>query len=89
MAELVSAHALAAAGDVAAFREYRGPWDASLSSAAAEGGHLELLKFLREAGCAWDEDVCSYAADGGHLEVRHFCRFLPSCSLRCASCCFV
>ena len=31
-------------------------------SYAAEGGHLEVLKWLRENGCPWNKYTCSYAA---------------------------
>ncbi len=36
---------------------------------AAKNGHLEVLKYLRSAGCPWDKWVCNYAAKHGHLEV--------------------
>mgnify|MGYP001030254524 CR=1 FL=1 len=35
---------------------------------AAKGGHLEVLKWLRENGHFWDERCCHDAALGGHLE---------------------
>jgi len=42
---------------------------------AAEGGHLEVLKWAREHNCPWHgEDVCSDAAGGGHLEVLQWAR---------------
>ena len=41
---------------------------------AAEGGHLEMLKWARENGCPWDEDTCANAAKGGHLEVLKWAR---------------
>ena len=34
---------------------------------AAEGGHLEVLKFLHEKGCPWDELATYSAALGSHL----------------------
>lgn len=40
----------------------------SLCTLAAKGGHLEILKWLRERECYWDQDTCSGAAEGGHLE---------------------
>ncbi len=36
---------------------------------AAEGGHVEVLHWLRSQGCTWDEQTCAYALEGGHLEV--------------------
>ena len=36
---------------------------------AAENGHLEVLRWLRENGCPWDFTTCSSAAKNGHLEV--------------------
>ena len=36
---------------------------------AAEGGHLEVLKWLRAEGCPWDARVCANALEGEHLEV--------------------
>jgi len=41
---------------------------------AAEGGHLEVLKWARENGCPWDERTCANAAEGGHLEVLKWAR---------------
>jgi len=32
---------------------------------AADGGHFELLKWLREVGCEWDSTTCSSAAGAG------------------------
>ena len=46
------------------------PLTPSVCSSAALGGHLEVLKWLREQmGCPWDESTCGAAARGGHLEV--------------------
>ena len=42
--------------------------------AAADHGHLDVLKWLRENGCPWDEETCAYAARGGHLEVLKWAR---------------
>ena len=44
------------------------PWYKDTCSEAAEGGHLEVLKYAHENGCPWDEETCSKAARGGHLE---------------------
>jgi len=38
-------------------------------AAAAQGGHLEVLKFLRENNCRWNKWVCLAAAKQGHLEL--------------------
>jgi hypothetical protein len=35
---------------------------------AAEGGHLEVLKWARENGCPWDEDTRRIAASKGYVE---------------------
>ena len=40
---------------------------------AAGGGHLEVVKWLREQGYAWTNDVCSAAATNGSLEVLMTC----------------
>ena len=46
------------------------------TDAAARGGHLEVLKWLRSQDdpCPWDEETCYCAALGGHLEVLHWLR---------------
>ena len=36
---------------------------------AAKGGHLEVLKWVRENGCSWDDRVCRNAAREGHIKV--------------------
>ena len=41
-------------------------------TAAARGGHLGLLRLLRERGCAWDERTCAAAARGGHLDCLRY-----------------
>ena len=43
---------------------------------AAEGGHLEVLKWLRsqDPPCPWDGRTCAEAAQGGHLEVLKWAR---------------
>ena len=43
-------------------------------SEAAAGGHLDVLKWLRNEGCPWDEWTCSAAANVGHLEVLKWLR---------------
>jgi len=41
---------------------------------AALGGHLNVLKCVREHGCPWDEWTCRQAATGGHLELLRWAR---------------
>ncbi len=58
------------------------PLRARVCAAAARGGHLHLLQWLRAHDCAWDYFTCAWAARGGHLEVtkmirRIFVYFLP------------
>ncbi|QDZ25166.1 hypothetical protein HOP50_16g77120 [Chloropicon primus] len=50
------------------------PWGKLTCAHAAWGGHLRVLKVLREHGCPWDEETCSSAAGGGHLEVLQWAR---------------
>ncbi len=40
-----------------------------LCEAAAKGGHLEVLQWLRANGCLWNKYTCWEAAKCGHLEV--------------------
>jgi hypothetical protein len=40
-----------------------------LCEAAAKGGHLEVLQWLRADGCLWNKYTCWEAAKCGHLEV--------------------
>ena len=42
--------------------------------AATQGGHLEILKMLRQNGCGWNQWVCLTAARNGHLEVLKWAR---------------
>ena len=46
----------------------------SVCSAAAAGGHLEVLKWARTNGCGWNHRVCTEAARHGHLEVLKWAR---------------
>ena len=48
------------------------PWEKRTCAFAAEGGHLETLKWAREHDCPcdWDESTCALAAQGGHLVGR-------------------
>ena len=41
---------------------------------AAQGGHLQVLRWAREQGCPWDFTTCLSAAAGGHLEVLRWAR---------------
>jgi hypothetical protein len=41
---------------------------------AAKGGHLEVLKWVRENDFWWSEWTCACAAEGGHLEVLKWAR---------------
>ena len=43
-------------------------------AAAAEGGHLVTLQWLRSQGRAWNEGTCNAAAWNGHLEVLQWAR---------------
>ena len=43
-------------------------------SAAAEGGHLRTLQWLRANNCEWAVHTCSAAAGGGHLAVLQWLR---------------
>ena len=36
---------------------------------AAYGGHLEVLKYLRENGCPWDLGTIDAASQGGHFDI--------------------
>jgi hypothetical protein len=52
-----------------------GPYPTLASSActaAAAGGHLAMLKLLRDHECEWDEDTCVRAAAGGRLDCLRF-----------------
>ena len=51
------------------------PCNIRTSCAAATGGHLEVLQWLRGNGrCPWNIRMCSAAAQGGHLEVLQWLR---------------
>ena len=45
-----------------------------LCSGAAEGGHLEVLRWARANGCPWSHMTCKAAARSGHLEVLKWMR---------------
>lgn len=44
------------------------------SVSTADGGHLEVLQYLRSQGIEWDGDVCSAAAHSGHFGVLAWAR---------------
>ena len=59
-----------------AHNEMQLPLDELVCSAAAHGGHIDVLQALRnqESPCPWNGDVCIYAARNGHLEMLQWLR---------------
>lgn len=52
-----------------------GPWDGcATAAAAAGGGWLATLRWLREHGCEWDWRTCFYARLHGRLDVLKWAR---------------
>ena len=50
------------------------PMDEIACGNAAENGHLECLKYLREeAKALWDSRTAAFAAANGHLHTRISC----------------
>ncbi len=49
-------------------------------SAAAKGGHLKILKFLRKNGFKWNADTTNMAAQNGNLELFQWV-VMNNCSL--------
>ena len=47
---------------------YQSEWDYRIFSAAAMGGHINVMQYLKMNGCKWCTETCSNAALGGHLE---------------------
>ena len=45
-----------------------------LCKAAARGGQILVLKWLRENSCPWNAGTCAFAAWGGHLGVLQWAR---------------
>lgn len=45
------------------------PWNALTCANAAEGGHLEVLQWLRKNGCPWDDKTTRNTAFRGHLAI--------------------
>ena len=52
---------------------------------AAQGGHLEVLRWARANGCPWDEATCASAAESGHFEVLKWER-LSKAGTTCGTC---
>jgi hypothetical protein len=52
------------------------PWDGFTCNAAAGGGHLHVLEWLRaqDPPCPWTEATCMWAAKSGNLEVLQWLR---------------
>jgi len=59
-----------------------------LCSAAARGGHLHVLQWLRsrDPPHAWGKLTCAAAAQGGHLEVLQWLRYQSRCPWSVNSC---
>ena len=58
---------------------------------AAEGGHLNVLKWVRsqDPPCPWDRGACSEAAKGGRLDVLKWARSQdPPCPWSVETCAF-
>ena len=55
-------------------RRGRMTFDEDLCDAAARGGQLEVLKWLRENSFPWDKRTCEMAASSGHLAVLKWLR---------------
>ena len=47
-------------------------YNSECTQAAAMGGHLEVLKWLRSKGFPLDEETVTAAAKGGHLDVMQW-----------------
>jgi len=54
--------------------ERGGVFDERMCFAAATGGQLRVLKWLRGQNCSWDSMTCSGAAMNGHLELLQWAR---------------
>ena len=44
------------------------PWDAHTCLRAAQNGHVEVLRWLRENGCPWDAEARDLAAELGYTD---------------------
>jgi hypothetical protein len=49
-------------------------WNEETCWTIARAGGLDVLKHVREQGCAWDEWTCYFAAERGHLDVLKWAR---------------
>ncbi len=49
-------------------------WDESVTAAAADGGHLSILRWLRYRKCPWDASTCAAAAKRGFLPILQWAR---------------
>ena len=50
------------------------PWGTYTCAAAAAGGHLGVLQYLRQAGCPWNALTCANAAGNGRLDILQWAR---------------
>ena len=69
-------------GSVKVLGDLRGKgyeFDEKACAGAAQGGHLEALKFLRglDPPCPWNVLTCFDAAEGGHLNILKWARSQP------------
>jgi hypothetical protein len=59
-------------------REQQCPWDHTVCTAAARGGHLAALRWLHEVGCPWNAHaIRSAAVQQGHVHVLEFMLYAP------------
>ena len=66
-------------------RAQKCPWlEDDICANAASGGHLEILRWLREVGCRWGA-TSYFAAGGGHLAVLKWLRE-RNCSWDASTC---
>ncbi|QDZ23487.1 hypothetical protein HOP50_10g60260 [Chloropicon primus] len=53
---------------------YREDYVIVATVAAAGGGHIDVLEWLRSGGCEFDDCTCAAAARGGHLHILQWLR---------------
>ena len=66
------------------------PFDAVVYSAAAQGGSVEILQYLRSAhpGCHWDPQSCAHnAVTRGHLAMLQYLH-TEGCDWQSWDCCY-